>query len=264
MLRREFIAGAGAVAGLAALPATGSEFVLAQEKGAEFYELRQYHLHQGAKPKRAEEFWRDAGIPALKRLGIGPVGVFNVVIGPESPTLFVLIPHKSAESVVTLPARLADDVDYQKAGAAFLNAPLSDPSYARLESALLASLSGMARLEAPPAAAEKKPRLFELRTYECHGEHAAAAKADMFNQGEIGLFRQAGFHPVFFSQSVIGKNVPNITYMLSFEDLAARDRCFAAFGANPEFRRLAALPKYTDLLTNITNTILRPTAFSEI
>ena len=264
MLRRDFIAGAGVTVGLAALPASGEDFVLADEKGAEYYELRQYHLQQGAKPKRAEEFWRDAGLPALKRLGIGPVGVFNVVIGPESPTLIVLIPHKSAESVVTLPARLADDAEYQKAGAVFLNAPLSDPSFVRLESTLLASLSGMPRLEAPPAAAEKKPRLFELRTYECHGERSAAAKADMFNQGEIGLFRQAGFHPVFFSQAVIGKNVPNITYMLSFEDMAARDRNFAAFGANPEFRRMAAMPKYTDLLTNITNTILRPAAFSEI
>lgn len=264
MRRREFIAGASLAAGAAALPAIGAPVALAEDKAAEFYELRQYHLHQGAKPRLAEQFWRDAALPALKRLGVGPVGVFNTVIGPESPMLTVLIPHKTAASVVTLGARLADDADYQKAGAAFLNAPLHDPAFIRYESTLLASLSGMPRLAPPPAAAEQKPRLFELRTYESHSERAVTAKADMFNQGEIGLFRQAGFHPVFFSQGVIGKNVPNITYMLSFEDLAARERYFGAFGANPEFKRMAALPKYADLLTTITNSILRPTAFSEI
>lgn len=59
-------------------------------------------------------------MPAFKRLGIGPVGVFQVAVGPDSPTTYVLIPHTSPESVVTLPVRLAAYAAYQTAGAAFL------------------------------------------------------------------------------------------------------------------------------------------------
>src|SRR5206468_3863469 len=103
--------------------------------------------------------------PALKRLGVGPVGCFNVVIGAESPTLYLLITHPSAESVMTLSARLADDKEYQKAGSSFIDAPSSDPAYERKESAVLAALSVMPRLRVPDGAAANKPRLFELRTY---------------------------------------------------------------------------------------------------
>ena len=269
MHRREFIS-AAAAAGIVGLSSPGNaesssnSAEAVQDHAVEYYELREYHLRMGPKAKMIDDFWRDVAIPALKRLGIGPVGAFNVVVGPDSPTLTVLIPHKTAESVVTLAARLADDAEYQRAGTAFLAAPASDPIYTRLDSTLLVAMSGMPKLEVPPAAAEKKPRMFELRTYESHNEKASAAKVDMFNNGEIPLFRQAGFQPVFFSQAIVGKNVPHITYMISFEDLAARDKYFGAFSSNPEFRRLAGLPKYADLLTNITNVILRPTAYSQI
>jgi hypothetical protein len=270
MHRREFLAGAAVAAGLVGTTLashageSGEKTGEAQERAVEYYELRRYHLQMGAKPKLMDDFWREAALPALKRLGIGPVGVFNVLVGPDSPTLYVLITHKTAESVVTLPARLAEDAEYQKAGAAFLNAPHADPAYLRMESSLLVALSGMPKLEVPPAAAEQKPRLFELRTYKSHSQKASDIKADMFNNGEIPLFKQAGFHPVFFSQAIIGQDVPHIAYMISFEDLAAREKNFAAFGSNPEFRRLAALPKYADLLTSISNVILRPTAYSQI
>src|ERR1041385_5858018 len=112
MQRREFLAGIATAAGLVGTTQAASAVeareraVNAQDHAVEFYELRQYHLQMGAKPKIVDDYWRDAALPALKRLGIGPVGVFNVLVGPESPTLYVLIPHKTAESGMKLPARL--------------------------------------------------------------------------------------------------------------------------------------------------------------
>src|SRR5207247_10153328 len=84
----------------------------------------------------------------------GPVGVFNVAYGPDSPTMYVLIPHKTIESFGTALDRVRSDADYQKAGTGFINAPATDPSYVRVESSLMVAFAGMPELEAPAAAKE--------------------------------------------------------------------------------------------------------------
>ena len=60
--------------------------------------------------------------------------------------------------------------------------------------------------------------------------------------------------------------MPNLTYMLSFDNLAAREKLWQAFGADPEWVKLRSLPgnNDTDNVSNITNAILRPLPFSDI
>jgi hypothetical protein len=268
MNRREFlttsIVATGVTAALSDSEPAAHAAARAGQQAQEYYELRRYTLHQGAQPKINDDYWRDAALPALKRLGIGPVGVFNVLIGPETPALYVLIPHKTAESVLTLPARLEADAEYMTAGAAYLNATLVAPAYQRLESSLLVAFAGMPALKVPAETAGNRPRLFELRTYESPSEQTGKRKVEMFNAGEIALFGKAGFQPVFFAEARIGPKLPSLTYMLAFTDLAARDTHFAAFRANPEFGRMSAKPEYKDLLTNINNIVLQPTPYSQI
>jgi len=75
------------------------------------------------------------------------------------PTLYVLTPHSSPESVVTIHDRVSADPEYLQAGAPFINATPAEPSYVRVESFLLAAFAGMPKLEVPPGAAENKPRI---------------------------------------------------------------------------------------------------------
>jgi len=57
-----------------------------------------------------------------------------------------------------------------------------------------------------------------------------------------------------------------LTYMLTFPDLAAREKNFAAFRADPEWAKLKETPGYTDaeIVTDINNQILAPTAYSQV
>ena len=55
----------------------------------------------------------------------------------------------------------------------------------------------------------------------------------MFNEGEAAIFQRLGMAPVFFGETLVGRNLPSLTYMLSFESLAARDKLWGAFGAAP-------------------------------
>ena len=266
MKRREFLKSSLAAASVAGLASATAVKTSAAESGGkaarEYYELRLYHLRRGPKQKLFDDFYREAAIPAMNRQGVDKVGVFNVMTGPDSPTMYVLLTHQSIESFATLYDRLRADPDYQKAGAEFINAPAGDPSYVRVESSLLAAFESIPKLEVP----DKKPRIFELRTYENHSKKANKKKIEMFNTGEIAIFRRAGLQPVFFGETLIGTKLPNLIYMLTFENMAAHDKNWGAFGSDPEWKKLSSTPGYTDpeIVTNISNLFLRPTAYSQI
>lgn len=229
----------------------------------ELYEWRTYRLTNAHPVAAFGAYLRDALVPALRRHGTGPVGVFTVAIGPDAPSFHVLVPHPSADSVARLPARLADDAEYRRAGAAVLDAPSSRPAFERLESALLVAFAGMPRLALPPAGAR---RLFELRRYESHSERASRTKIGMFDQAEIAIFRRAGMHPVFFGETIVGAHRPNLTYLLAYESMEDHDRQWSAFGRDPEWRALSARPEFADsaIVSRISSLYLRPTAFSQV
>ena len=88
----------------------------------------------------------------------------------------------------------------------------------------------------------------------------------MFNRGELEIFRRTGLAPVFFGEALIGGRLPNLTYMLTFENLAAREANWNSFIKDPEWKKLSTTPGFTDaeIVSNISNVILRPTAYSQI
>lgn len=268
MNRREFLASSIAVSGLGTSIyvnrlATGRP---AERPKPEYYELRLYYLRRGSKQKLFDDFFREAALPAMNRNGIGPVGVFTVLVGPDSPTMYALLPYRSIEDFATAPDRVRADAEYQKAGVPFLNAAAADPAYIRVESSLMVSFEGMPKLEVPPSVAANKPRIFELRTYESHSKKANKKKIEMFNTGEIAIFRRTGLRPVFFGETLIGSKLPNLTYMLTFDDLAAREKSWSTFRDDPEWQKLSTSPGFTDaeIVSNISNLFLRPTSYSQI
>lgn len=271
MKRRDFLKtslAASTLAGAAAwlAPRSASAADAAPAAGREFYELRLYHLRRGSKQKLFDDFMKNAAIPAMNRAGIGPVGVFNVMTGPDSPTAYVLQPFKSAADFATANDRVRADADYQKLGAEFINAPATDPAYVRVESSLMVAFPGMPRLEVPADIKGKSSRVFELRTYESHSKKANQKKIEMFDIGEIAIFRRAGLWPVFFGETLVGAKLPNLTYLLGYADMAARDKAWGAFGGDPEWRKLSSTPGYTDpeIVSNISNVMLRPAGYSQI
>lgn len=264
MKRRDFVKSSLAVAGAAAVSSTSVLSAAESRPGAarEFYELRLYHLRRGPMQKRFDDYFRDAAIPALNRAGIPKVGVFGVVVGPDNPTMYVLIPHASMEAFAAAQERVQADAVYQKAGAEFLNVAPTDPAYIRVESSLLRAFTSIPKLELPA----QKARIFELRTYNSHSKRSNKKKIEMFDQGEIAIFRKTGLTPVFFGETIIGTNMPNLTYMLVFDDMIAREKSWDTFRADPEWKKLSTTPGLTDpdLVTDISNVVLRPTPYSQI
>ncbi len=267
MKRRSFLQSGIALAGTGTVVAGWS--AAADETASangQYYELRLYHLRRGPQMDLFDKFCREAGVPALNRAGIAQVGVFSVMVGPDSPTMYMLLAHPSLESIATTWARVDADAEYQKAGADFINAPAENPAYMRVESSLMVAFDGLPKLEVPSFPGGGASRIFELRTYESHSRKAHLKKVEMFNRGEISIFRKNGLLPVFFGRTLIGSHLPNLTYMLGFENSAAREKAWSAFGADDDWKKLRSTPGYTDaeIVSDISNVLLRPATYSQI
>ena len=88
----------------------------------------------------------------------------------------------------------------------------------------------------------------------------------MFEKGEIEIFRKYGLLPIFFGEMIAGPRMPNLTYMVAFDNFAAREANWKAFGGSPEWGKMRTTPGWADgeVVSNITNQILTPIAGSQI
>ncbi len=239
----------------------------------EFYQLRRYFLQTGPQTAMTEKYISEALIPALAKRG-GPVGAFRLDIGPETPTFYVLIPIVAAVSSETLPidggltagtleAELRNDENFLKAAEPFWSAPATSPAFLRIDSSLLVAFEGWPRITPPPA---KGKRIFQLRTYESPSYRDHILKIQMFHSGEFEIFKNAGFEPVFFGDTLIGQRMPSLTYMLSFADCADLDAKWNVFRNDPAWKKLSSDPRFASeaIVSNITNLVLSPLTASQI
>lgn len=261
MERRDFLAGTLAASALAAAPAGGAQTQDNTPKQREYYQIRRYFVQSGPQSSMTEKYISEALIPALAGKG-GPVGAFRLDIGPETPTFYVLIPLPSPAAAASLEIDLNQNETYIKAAEPFWSAPASSPGFIRVESSLLAAFEGWPRITPP----EKGKRIFQLRTYESPSYRDHVRKVEMFHSGEFEIFKNAGFHQVFYGDTVIGPRMPNLTYMLSFGDHAELDAKWKVFGSDPAWKKLSSDPKYAfePIVSNISNLILSPLTASQI
>lgn len=246
----------------------GSSLIAFQSKGATasnvYLELKTWRLHNSeeSQPERVSKYLENGLRPALARAGVQFIGAFGNVIGPDGPYYVTLTQYASLAEMQDALTKLAGDQSYQHAlgelasGSAF--------PFVRVESSLLRTFDVMPQPKI--GGTEGKTRIFELRTYESPNFSTLARKIGMFNNGEAGIFERLGMRPVFFGETIIGARQPSLTYMLSFDSLAERDRLWSAFGSDPEWKKLSSEPQLKDseIVSNISNVILRPMPFSAI
>jgi hypothetical protein len=263
MVRRDFLSLMPMLPAFAA----GQSASTGADAGPLLYEWRQYSMRTGTESRRLDDYLQNALIPALNRLGHTPIGVFQVTYGLPTPTVFVLTPFGSADALVARESRLDADEAFGRAAAPYVDAVATDPVYARQEVSILTAFPQFPKIVVPTATASKGPRIFELRTYESPSERAHRAKVKMFSEmGEIDIFKRTGLTPVFFSRTLAGPRMPSLVYMLTHENLAARDKNWSGFVGDPDWRKLSQTPGYTDpeIVSNITTVFLRPAAYSQI
>ena len=255
MTRRKFVPALAA----GALVASG------EAKAPSIFEIRTIYLRNTPDNEagRLRDFLQRAAMPAFTRAGIGPLGLFSSVIAPDTPFILTIASYPSLAAMEQQRAALSADAEYAKALATYNAQPAV--SHPRIDSMLARAFPDVPAMEVATGASGS-PRIFELRRYESNTPATLARKIKMFESGEIAIFRRLGMRPVFFAQTIVGPRMPNLVYMLSFDDLASREKLWKAFGADPEWQKLRSAPGNSDaeIVSNISNWILQPLPFSPL
>jgi hypothetical protein len=265
MKRRDFLTSAGGMGISAAAFSVTSQVTAADSAGQrEFIEFRTYSVRNESKKALLIETLDKALIPALNIQGIKPVGIF-VPIGTETKfenNVFVVIPHKTIDSYLSLTAKLLADTAYRKNAAAFFATTSKDPVYEGCESSLLKCFENCPKIETPDLGTD---RIFQARIYRSFNIERNATKIHMFNHGgEMALFRELGIHPIFFGEALSGKMLPNLTYMVAGENAEKHEKAWKDFVAHPKWQEIKNNPAYADTATEISRVLLKPSSGSQI
>jgi hypothetical protein len=244
-------------------PRAGKNIVATRQ----YIEIRVYHFTTLQQLSGVDTFLKAAFLPALHQAGIGNVGVFTP-IGNDTAAdkkLYVLIPYKSLKQFEDLPAKLQKNKVFEQAGSVYINAAHNAGLYTRYETILLHAFEDMPEVKVPLLTGPKTSRVYELRSYESSTEKLHQNKVEMFNKGgEVGLFERLGFNAVFYGRVFSGSRMPNLMYMTSFENKAARDEHWKAFSSDPFWKTLSAKPEYKNNVSKIDIVFLTPADYSDL
>ena len=243
-----------------------SAHVALADDGAQYYEVRSYLLSDGSDTDAIDSYLRDAYLPALGRLGIGPIGVLTNSPNDQSGSsrIVVMIPYDSPDQIATVKKQVAADTEYLAAAQPLLGRDSKNPAYDRIESELLVAMDCMPKLKIESDSLSNADRVYELRVYESPSEHFGDLKVDMFNDGEVPIFLDCGIQPIFIGQGLIGPQTPNLTYLTTYANESDRINAWEAFKVNPAWLVLKEVQKYKGTVSHIDKYILIPKPYSQM
>jgi hypothetical protein len=253
-----------ALAGAVSLVGMAEGASAADSGPAQYYELRVYSTKSEEQQKSVSDYWQNAAVPAYNRMGVQPVGVFTELEASATNKVYVLIPFESLDLIAAVPGKLAADGAYQSAASEYMNRAKGSPAFERIESSLNVAFDSMKKLAPPPSAGDKSPWVFELRTYESPSESKGINKVQMFNSGEVPLMQEVGLSPVFFAQTLVGPQMPNLVYMVSGSTMEEHKKHWKGFFDAPGWKGLKDDPQYKDNVSRVISVFLKRTAASQI
>jgi len=239
---------------------------VAQER--QWFHVVTYHLNSEKSEALFDKTFAEAVLPGLKKQGLGPIGVFKPIkFAKKQDELArqrcVVYPLSSPEQIVSLSENLGSDDAFLQSAADYLGIEKDAAVFSRVESTLLYAFEGMPQL-AVPANPSDQARVFELRVYESYSEMKGKRKVQMFNEGEIDIFNNVGLDAVFYGEAIVGKNLPQLTYMLVYNDEAHHAEVWKKFLTSPAWDKLKKLEQYKDTVSKIENTFMQALPYSGI
>jgi len=214
-----------------------------------------------------DTYLKEAFIPAMHRTRIKHIGVFKPRDAEEASgkLIYVLIPFEDITQFEKLEKSLKNDESYQRSASDYIYAPHDEPPYERMESILLRAFASMPEYGIPGHLASPADRVYELRSYQGATEERYEKKVEMFTcGGETKIFQDLGFQPLFFGEVISGPDMPNLMYMISFENQEAQDVLWDKFRNAPAWDKLKADKQYEHTVSKIDKFMLHPTDYSDL
>jgi hypothetical protein len=255
MVRRSFLHA------MSALP-LASAAAAADNPKTRYYTLECFFMKNGDQAGRLHEFLSKGFVPALRNIHSGPQLFLEAVVAPHLPQVAVILGFPSAADALSVYSKLHQQPGYNQVLEAWEAAPNQPYEHASLSLLEATPFSP----EIQPIERPKTPRVFELRVYHSPTWRQWAALNDRFAGPEIQIFHRSGIYPLLYTSTVFGSNLPNLTYLTPFENLAAREKAWTAFGGDPEWIKVRneSVAKHGEIASVIQISFFRATPYSPV
>lgn len=224
--------------------------------------LEHLYLKNGTQPGRIHEYLSKAALPALSRVHAGPKIVLEAVVASHMPQVAIIAGFDSLAHFGAVREKLQAGKEYPAALEAWERG--EEPPYEHYSASLLEATDYCPEVKADPD--RKTPRIFELRVYHSPTWRQLAALHERFAGPEIRIFHRVGVRPILYTQTLFGQQMPNLTYLIPFENLAEREKAWTAFGADPEWAKVRkeSIDKHGQISSVIQISLWRATPYSPI
>jgi hypothetical protein len=231
------------------------------ERRTRIYALEQFRLKAGTQLPRLHEFLGQAMLPALNRVHGGPQIYLEAVIASHTPQVAAIYGFGSLEEVWNVHTKIGSDEALAKK---METLEAGEPAFETMETTLLEAADYSPEISSSAEGAA--PRIFELRVYHSPTFRQLDALHERFRGPEIKIFHRTGIHPILYSSTLAGPNMPNLTYLIPFPDLAAREKAWAAFNADPEWQKVRkeSIDKNGQIASVIQVSIYKATPYSPV
>jgi hypothetical protein len=243
--------------------------IAAPKPAKEIYEVRIYTMKNMQQVAAVDMFLKDVYLPTLHQSGIKNVGVFKV-IGIDTAVakkIYVISAYSSLDKWQKINSYVTTNKNVLAASSSFVNAAADKAPYERMELILTEAFPKHPLLEVPVLKSAKEQRVYELRSYESPTEHLYERKVTMFNAGdEVGLFKRLNFNAIFYSSVIAGPKMPNLMYMISFENMADHDDHWKQFVNDWQWKKISTMPEYENKVSvsHIDSILMHPTDYSDL
>ena len=235
----------------------------AVDASANYYQIKIYHFKTTSQEVRLDNYFKNAFIPAMHRVGFSDIGIFKLIDQDTDKRIFILIPFNNLLEIEKAEEQIVKDQEYAENGKDYINANYNDYPYNRIENVIVHLFASSPKPILPVLTGMKTDRVYELRSYENPSEKASLSKTKMFETGEIQLFDSLGFHAVFYGKVIAGSRMPNLMYLTTFNNMADRDQHWEMFRNSPTWKAMAAAPEYQHNMDNRNVWLLHPASYSD-
>lgn len=234
----------------------------------DIYEIQTFLLKSDQQVQATDQYLKNAYLPALHRMGIQHIGVFKPIANDTASVkkIVVLVTYSSLENWQKTKTSLPQDKIFTDAARPFSDADTSSIPFARMESTLLEAFPKQIKM-VPPAIAVNAETVYELRSYESPTLHLHDKKVRMFNEGgETVLFHRLGFNAVFYAEVLSGSRLPNLMYMIVFDNARSHDEHWQTFRNDPEWKKISGDPLYENpvSVSHIDSILMHRTEYSDL
>ena len=106
--------------------------------------------------------------------------------------------------------------------------------------------------------------IYEMRVYRCVPGRLPAL-LNRFANITLKIWERHGIKQAGFWTTVVGESNQDLFYMLAWESLAAREKTWNAFQADPAWQtKRAETEKDGAIVANVSSQFIAPTAFSSV